>query len=99
MIPSICPGDIILYHPIEYWNSPIKEGSIVLIKHPLEETTTLIKRVINFEESGIRVEGDNQDNSVDSKNFGLISKYNVVGIAYRKISKQRLFLFNLSNKP
>ena len=71
-----------------------KKGEIICVQNPLDSTMKLCKRVIYLEgeevtlrngnviqvpNNHIWVEGDNKENSLDSRRFGPISKHLVVG--------------------
>jgi phage repressor protein C with HTH and peptisase S24 domain len=56
-------------------------GDIVVFKHPLKNQT-LIKRVKNFQDSRVFVEGDNPDplGTEDSHNFGTIQTSSIIAV-------------------
>jgi signal peptidase I len=62
--------------------SKIKKGDIVVFKN---EGKILIKRVAKIEGSKFTVLGDNRNDSYDSRNFGSVSKKDIIGKVVFKI--------------
>ncbi len=86
MIPTIKPGNIIIYNRLAYgirlpiinryitlWKTP-KKGDIIILKKPNDDILT-VKRCerVYSKNKEIFVTGDNKNNSIDSRDFGLIS--------------------------
>ena len=79
MLPTLRPGDEILWIPgggrLDW-----AVGDIVLIHHPNYPDETLIKRIVQIHpEDQMEVRGDNWAESVDSRQFGWVSKDCLVG--------------------
>ena len=75
MLPTYAPGDRVL---IKYRSSdlqPIHIGEVVVIER---EGETLLKRIVRYEIGGhtgqgmVTVEGDNKEESIDSRHWGAI---------------------------
>jgi len=79
MEPTILEGDIIIYRPVKSQDEEIVQGSLIVINHPLKENIFLIKRVHFVNDDSLDVRGDNQKESTDSRQFGLINKNQLVG--------------------
>ena len=80
MSPTLCQGDLVIYRPIRRKNFPIQEGCMVVVRHPIDTTTLIVKRVFRSNSIGIEVRGDNEVESTDSRKFGLINNKNIQGI-------------------
>lgn len=64
----------------------LDEGRIVVFLHSDRPSLTQVKRVIRRDESGYWVEGDNHDQSTDSRDFGVIPRACIRGILIRRIA-------------
>ena len=85
MKPSVNDGDLVVYRPI---SSSLKEGQIVVIKHPEKKSKLIIKRIHEMNLHGVDVRGDNHSLSVDSRQFGLISRDLIIGVVENVISNK-----------
>tara|TARA_Y100001968_G_C18972434_1_gene532891 strand:+ start:201 stop:470 length:270 start_codon:yes stop_codon:yes gene_type:complete len=85
MAPTINKGDYVVYKPYEQSDRNLLTGSIVISEHPLMKNHLIIKRIYKQEEEGVELVGDNQQESTDSRDFGLISYNQLIGIAERII--------------
>ena len=63
----------------------VRVNDVVVFVHPLRPDFLEVKRVISKESKGWWVEGDNQDDSTDSRSFGLIDPSSVRGKIWRQI--------------
>ena len=75
MYPTLREGLSVLYKP----TSDIKINEIVLLYHPQVTELVLIKRCVKKEEQFFWVEGDNPEESTDSRHFGWIPKDKYIG--------------------
>lgn len=81
MLPTLKPGQDILSFNWAYFKSKPKIGDIIVIDY---NGKALIKRVKKIIEGQVLVEGDNREESTDSRYFGSISLDQIVGkIVYR----------------
>ncbi|MEM9137236.1 MAG: nickel-type superoxide dismutase maturation protease [Cyanobacteria bacterium P01_F01_bin.42] len=77
MLPTLKPGDEVLYQPLTRTLLP---GDIVIINHPQQPHLKLIKRILSLEATNrLDLRGDNAEESTDSRHFGLVSRSQVVG--------------------
>lgn len=69
MSPTLTDGDVILISP----KASIVPGDIVVAKHPYKQSVKILKRVAAIDENGrYSLEGDNPDESSDSRTFGTL---------------------------
>lgn len=74
MLPTLSPGMIVLATRIFL---SLEKGDLVAIAHP-QTGKVLIKRIHQFKREGIDVRGDNASESTDSRQFGLISRKQII---------------------
>ncbi len=86
MQPTINQGDLVIYRPFKSTQKVLKERSIILVRHPLDAKTIIIKRIHRNTPFGIELKGDNEMESIDSRQFGLINYDQVLGIVEKIIS-------------
>jgi len=72
MLPSLHPGDEVLYVPGAYQNAEPQPGDIVIAPHPLQPEMLIIKRVVAVEGDRCFLLGDNRGASTDSRRFGWV---------------------------
>tara|TARA_B100000700_G_scaffold273699_1_gene318239 strand:- start:534 stop:842 length:309 start_codon:yes stop_codon:yes gene_type:complete len=82
MEPTILSGDLVIFNKIKSKKqlNCLKEGKVIIVKHPLENNKLIIKRIFCIYKDSIRLTGDNQSSSTDSRHFGLVNLQNVYGI-------------------
>tara|TARA_B100000131_G_scaffold285679_1_gene295127 strand:- start:838 stop:1104 length:267 start_codon:yes stop_codon:yes gene_type:complete len=88
MLPTLNQGDLLIYKPFNHKKDILKEGEIVILKHPKENRKLIVKRVSKVTLKNIKVIGDNEFISIDSRHFGLISFQEVKGVVEKIISKK-----------
>ena len=97
-MPTLCPGDLIIFKPTKSI-SLIKKGCLVVFNHPLKANLLLVKRVHKINKSGLELRGDRKSQSSDSRQFGLVAINQVQGIVESLVSKeQRIPKFFLIKK-
>lgn len=80
MQPVLKQGDQILIDPRTYQHRPPVIGDIVVARHPYQKDVQLVKRVTRvLSDERYQIEGDNASASTDSRNFGSISRENLLG--------------------
>lgn len=84
MKPFISSGDVILVNRLSYLFKNPKIGDVVVIKNN-DKKKYLIKRIQRIREKTYFVMGDNKKESVDSRNFGWITKKDILGKMLFKI--------------
>jgi nickel-type superoxide dismutase maturation protease len=77
MEPQIESGKKVLVSNIPYWFQTPKINDIVAFKDSLGKV--LIKRIVEISGKKYFVQGDNKDDSYDSRSFGNISKKQIIG--------------------
>ena len=76
MSPTLKNKETVL--TIQYWFIKPKLRDIVLCKHPITEKL-LIKRLIKQDKSLFWIEGDNKEESTDSRDFGWVERKFIIG--------------------
>lgn len=90
MSPTYNDGDWLLFRPLsEVKVNALRRlvGKVVVIERESYPGILLIKRLLRADESGLWVEGDNEDASTDSRAWGLLAPREIVGlvlIRYRR---------------
>jgi len=90
MSPTYNDGDWLLFRPLsEVKVNSLRRlvGKVVVIERESYPGILLIKRLLRADESGLWVEGDNEDASTDSRAWGLLAPREIVGlvlIRYRR---------------
>lgn len=72
MEPTYKSGDKVLASRFLLWFHHIDVGDVVVFPNP-DSGETLIKRVVRIRKDQVWVEGDNRNNSTDSRDFGPIT--------------------------
>ncbi len=73
MLPTLRQGDIVLYRPVDPENFVARQGSIVVVQNPQDSKGLIIKRIHKENTLGLDLRGDNEENSIDSRQFGLVN--------------------------
>ena len=80
MLPTLHPGDEVLFRSDLSGDLDLSVGDIVLIHHPNYPNEILIKRIFQIRsENQIELRGDNLAESIDSRQFGWITRDQIVG--------------------
>lgn len=85
MYPTFQHGEVILANKLSYIFSTPKIDNVVVVKRK-EKNMTILKRITSIENSKFFVEGDNKQESTDSRDFGMIEKEEIIGKVLFKIS-------------
>jgi nickel-type superoxide dismutase maturation protease len=84
MFPTMKDGEEVLVDR----NSEVKVGDIVVAKHPIEQTTELVKRIERINERGhYFLVGDNPNDSNDSRHFGAVTKEYIKGKVVSRLNR------------
>jgi nickel-type superoxide dismutase maturation protease len=80
MAPALEPGDWVLVDEFAYRGRLPRRGEIVVATDPREPGRDLVKRVSAVDlHGGVSLEGDNPDESTDSRQFGPVPASSVKG--------------------
>lgn len=82
MSPILEDGDTLICNTL---NKTPEIGDIVVIKPSFETVPDqfIIKRVTDIKNGEIFIEGDNKENSYDSRNFGYVSLEHLLGVVIK----------------
>lgn len=81
MLPTFRPGDTLLVKRIF---TKYKANDVVVVKDP-RDGRLLLKRIKNIQNAKYFVEGDNKQESTDSRTFGWVEKRDIIGNVFYKI--------------
>ena len=76
MEPAIKDGQTVLLSSVFFFFSKPKIGDIVAIR---KEKKVFVKRIFKLDEEKYFVKGDNEKDSLDSRDFGWIEKKDIIG--------------------
>jgi nickel-type superoxide dismutase maturation protease len=83
MNPTLKDGEVVLVDRA----AKIEVGDIVVAKHPIEQTSEIIKRVEQINKHGhYFLVGDNLEDSNDSRHFGAVTKEYIKGKVVARLS-------------
>ncbi len=84
MNPTLKDGEVVL---VDREPEKIEVGDIVVAKHPVEQTTEVVKRVAEINERGhYFLIGDNPEDSNDSRHFGAVTREYIKGKVVARLS-------------
>ena len=92
MSPALLPGERLLFDRLAYVRDRPRKGDIVLVTHPLRMELRMVKRLGGAPGDAVGeralsrdeywVLGDNPDGSTDSREFGPVSRRDLLGRAW-----------------
>lgn len=88
MVPTLLHGDQLLVH----YGGRLRPGSVAVLRHPLQQDLLIVKRLIERQDAGWWVLGDNPDAEGDSRVFGAVPPELVLGrvrARYRPVTPGR----------
>jgi len=104
MIPTLLPGERLLFDRLAYLRDRPEAGDVVLVAHPLRPNLRLVKRLAGLPGDVINgralargeywVLGDNEGQSTDSREFGSVHRHDLLGrawVRYWPTDRWRLF--------
>ena len=77
MEPTLRAGDWVFVIPF----SAPRVGDVVVVRNPVDRDDLMLKRVARVDDDAVFVAGDNVEDSLDSRQLGLIPRRDVVGRA------------------
>ena len=78
MSPTLNHGDEVLVNRLSFLFFKPKIGQVIALRDPRDKKV-LIKRISKIQAKKYFVEGDNKQNSTDSRKFGMIEKSDIIG--------------------
>lgn len=86
MLPRFKDGQILLFHGAPKVGEDFTSltGKIVLVVRDSYPGVYFIKRVKSVSPEGLWVEGDNLDESTDSRKWGHLQPHEIVAVAFRQ---------------
>ncbi|NJP47840.1 nickel-type superoxide dismutase maturation protease [Actinacidiphila epipremni] len=72
MAPTLLHGDWLLVQKISSGAELVREGDVVVMRHPLQQDLLIVKRAVERREGGWWVRGDNTFVENDSREFGVV---------------------------
>lgn len=92
MIPTLQDEQIIFVNKMAYWKNAPQNGDIVIVREPIDNIQ-VVKRIVGtpgtaitiedktfiLKEDEYYIEGDNRDNSIDSRAYGPIRSERIIG--------------------
>ena len=83
MNPTLKDGETVLVDRA----AQIQIGDIVVAKHPVEQRSEIVKRVVSINERGhYFLVGDNLEDSNDSRHFGAVTREYIKGKVVARLS-------------
>ena len=84
MNPTLKDGEVVLVDR----NAAIEVGDIVVAKHPVEQTSEVVKRIERINERGnYFLVGDNPEDSNDSRHFGAVTREYIKGKVVARLNE------------
>ena len=88
MQPTLEPGDYVLVNRWAYRTRAPSPGDLVVVEDPEVPTRFLIKRVSEtFGDREVRLTGDNEAVSRDSRTFGSVALERIVGKVWLRLKR------------
>ena len=85
MLPTLKDGDAVMISETVV----VGAGDIVLAQHPYKQSVRMLKRVASIDENGrYFLQGDNPDESTDSRAFGTVSIEYIHGKAVCRLANK-----------
>lgn len=92
MLPTLQDKQIIFVNKMAYWKNAPQNGDIVIVREPIDNiqvvkrivgtpgaTITIEDKTFMLKEDEYCIEGDNRDNSIDSRVYGPIRSERIIG--------------------
>ncbi|SEN49857.1 nickel-type superoxide dismutase maturation protease [Actinacidiphila rubida] len=72
MAPTLLHGDWLLIQKVSSGAALVREGDVVVLRHPLQQDLLIVKRAVERRDGGWWVMGDNRFVENDSREFGTV---------------------------
>jgi nickel-type superoxide dismutase maturation protease len=82
MVPTLRPGERVLFDRLAYALESPRVGDVVLARHSARPGMRMIKRVAEVTGEGLMLLGDNAGESTDSRTLGAFRREDIVGRAW-----------------
>ena len=82
MLPTLRPGERVLFDRLWYELRQPQVGGIVLARHPSRPGVRMIKRVVEDGADGYILHGDNSEESTDSRQLGTFRREDILACAW-----------------
>jgi nickel-type superoxide dismutase maturation protease len=79
MAPTLLHGDWLLIQKVSGGSEQVREGDVVVLRHPLQQDLLIVKRAVERREGGWWVLGDNTFAGGDSTDYGTVPEELVLG--------------------
>jgi nickel-type superoxide dismutase maturation protease len=79
MLPFLDSGQILLVDRFAYRHFPPQVGDIVVAIHPRLPDLKIVKRIVSIDGEKYFLQGDNLEESSDSRTFGMVEKQLIWG--------------------
>lgn len=91
MVPALLPGDrVLVWRGLGPLRPPIRVGDLVAVVDPRSPDRVMVKRVAGRAGTEVFVQGDNEEASTDSRQFGPVAAAAIWGrVVYRYLPEER----------
>ncbi len=86
MSPILNNGDIVIFKKVMVTDFTPEKDTIIIFRNPLDQKEILVKKIHKVSPNGVEVRGINQENSLDSRKFGYVSKINIIGLVENRFN-------------
>ena len=79
MAPAYRPGERLIVNKLAYVARAPRPGDVVVLRDPRQPSRHLLKRIVQVQNGGCWVLGDNPAASTDSRHFGPVPRTAIIG--------------------
>lgn len=88
MLPTLSPGELVVTVPAVIPGA-VRPGRVVVCADPRAPERVVIKRVVALENGAVRLQGDNEAESTDSRVFGPVDRSGVRRVVVARVGVRR----------